>query len=81
MSPLRTRLVYVQYRSESSCRRFRVLGFVYNLKQMVQLLAYVKQSVDLHHLERPPKVLLKIAPDLNDAELADIAQVILHDLQ
>ncbi|CAJ0573046.1 unnamed protein product, partial [Mesorhabditis spiculigera] len=46
-------------------------------KPLEQLLAYVKRAVDMHKLPNPPKIFLKIAPDLVDAELADIAKVVM----
>ncbi|KAK6042197.1 dihydroorotate oxidase, partial [Cooperia oncophora] len=41
------------------------------------LLAHVKYIVDANRLEKRPKVLLKIAPDLELSEKKDIAQVVL----
>ncbi|CAB3407439.1 unnamed protein product [Caenorhabditis bovis] len=41
-----------------------------------KLLAYVKKSLDMHELEKRPQVFLKIAPDLIESEMMDIAQVV-----
>ncbi|CAO4360833.1 unnamed protein product [Caenorhabditis nigoni] len=41
-----------------------------------KLLAYVKESLDMHKLEKRPQVFLKIAPDLIESEMKDIAQVV-----
>ncbi|CAI5438159.1 unnamed protein product [Caenorhabditis angaria] len=42
-----------------------------------KLLSYVKSSLDLHRLnEKRPQLFLKIAPDLIENELKDIAQVV-----
>ncbi|CAJ0961463.1 unnamed protein product, partial [Mesorhabditis belari] len=46
-------------------------------KQLEQLLSYVKRAVEMHKLEKPPRIFLKIAPDLVEAELKDIAKVVL----
>lgn len=41
-----------------------------------KLLAYVHQALEMHKLEKQPQVFLKIAPDLIESELKDIAQVV-----
>ncbi|KAK5976274.1 Dihydroorotate dehydrogenase (quinone) mitochondrial, partial [Trichostrongylus colubriformis] len=41
------------------------------------LLAHVKYCLDAMKLEQPPKILLKIAPDLEPSEKRDIAQVVM----
>lgn len=43
-----------------------------------KLLAYIKHSIEILELEKPPKVLLKIAPDLIQSEMADIANVVMN---
>lgn len=41
-----------------------------------KLLAYVREALDMHKLEKRPQVFLKIAPDLIESEMKDIAQVV-----
>lgn len=41
-----------------------------------KLLSYVKQALDMQKLEKKPQVFLKIAPDLIETEMKDIAQVV-----
>ncbi|CAI4223162.1 unnamed protein product [Auanema sp. JU1783] len=48
-----------------------------NKADLQKLMLYVKKAVDIMQLEKPPKVLLKIAPDLIHSEMKDIAQVAL----
>lgn len=43
----------------------------------IQLAKYVKSSVDLLDVQQKPKILLKIAPDLVQSEMSDIAKVVL----
>lgn len=41
-----------------------------------KLLTYVKSALDMHQLEKPPKLMLKVAPDLIEAEMKDIAKIV-----
>ncbi|CAD6184312.1 unnamed protein product [Caenorhabditis auriculariae] len=41
-----------------------------------KLLLHAKKALDLHQLEKRPQMFLKIAPDLIESELKDIAQVV-----
>lgn len=42
---------------------------------------YIKHDVDRHGLSPSPKLVLKIAPDLIDSELNDIAQVCIFNFK
>ncbi|PAV66009.1 hypothetical protein WR25_19443 isoform A [Diploscapter pachys] len=46
-------------------------------KELQNLMQYIKHDVDRHGLSPSPKLVLKIAPDLIDSEISDIAQVAL----
>ncbi|WKY10724.1 hypothetical protein Q1695_002801 [Nippostrongylus brasiliensis] len=46
--------------------------------ELENLLSHVKYVLDAKKLDKPPKVLLKIAPDLIEAEKVDIARVVMN---
>lgn len=50
-------------------------GFLFKKSELQSLLLYTRQAINAMHLDSPPKLFLKIPPDLTDAEKRDIAQV------